>query len=96
MKGPAMRFTLAIALALCVVTASAFAGTKKYTYDAAGRLVRVDYGNGKGFTYRYDANGNLLSRQPLGDDEPVRRRPARRGASAKQQEKAPAVNPAAP
>ncbi len=31
-----------------------------YTYDAAGRLTRVDYG-GRGFTYTYDNNGNLRS-----------------------------------
>ncbi len=75
-----MMRLLVVTLAAAILTGggASYAGTKKYTYDAAGRLVRVDYGNGKGFVYRYDPNGNLLSRQPLGDEEPVRRRPARR------------------
>ena len=30
----------------------------KYTYDDAGRLTGVDYGNGKNTTFVYDANGN--------------------------------------
>jgi uncharacterized protein (TIGR03437 family) len=34
-----------------------------YTYDAAGRLSKVDYGNGTVITYSYDKAGNLLSRQ---------------------------------
>jgi YD repeat-containing protein len=97
MRRPAMRFVTAIALALGIVTAPAVAGTKKYTYDAAGRLLRVDYGNGKGFNYRYDANGNLLSRSPLSAGEPERRRPVRRGAAKqdKQKETKPAAGPAA-
>lgn len=33
-----------------------------YTYDAAGRLAKVDYGNGVSITYTYDKAGNLLSR----------------------------------
>jgi|Deesub1362A_J573_1020465.scaffolds.fasta_scaffold17696_3 YD repeat-containing protein len=33
-----------------------------YTYDAAGRLVGADYGEGQVITYTYDANGNLLQR----------------------------------
>ena len=72
-----MRFTAAITLALFLLAAPALAGTKKYTYDAAGRLIKVDYGNNKGFIYRYDSNGNLLSRQPLSAEQPGRRRPAR-------------------
>lgn len=34
-----------------------------YSYDAAGRLTKVDYGNGSAIAYSYDAAGNLLSRQ---------------------------------
>jgi YD repeat-containing protein len=37
--------------------------TATYTYDDAGRLVRVRYGNGASITYVYDAAGNLLSQQ---------------------------------
>ncbi len=31
-----------------------------YEYDGAGRLIRVDYDNGKSISYTYDNNGNLL------------------------------------
>ncbi len=33
-----------------------------YSYDAAGRLIKVDYGNGSTILYSYDKNGNLTSR----------------------------------
>ena len=33
-----------------------------YSYDAAGRLVRAEYGDGKSIVYTYDAAGNLLRR----------------------------------
>ena len=36
------------------------ARTVTYTYDAAGRLVQEDYGDGKVVTYTYDATGNLV------------------------------------
>lgn len=51
-----------------------------YTYDAAGRLTRVEYAGGKGFTYQYDNAGNLLKRTAL---EPGARRRAVRRASRK-------------
>lgn len=40
-----------------------------FTYDAAGRLIAVDYGGGQRITYTYDSAGNLLeervaSREP--------------------------------
>lgn len=34
-----------------------------YTYDDAGRLVGVDYGDGTSITYTYDNAGNLLRRE---------------------------------
>ncbi|MBM3189057.1 MAG: hypothetical protein FJZ90_10090 [Chloroflexi bacterium] len=37
-----------------------------YTYDAAGRLVQVDYGGGRRVAYTYDQAGNLLRREVLG------------------------------
>lgn len=40
----------------------ALADTVRYTYDDAGRLTKVDYGNGQTITYTYDSAGNLLSR----------------------------------
>jgi YD repeat-containing protein len=51
------RLLLSLSLgALC------HAATVNYTYDAAGRLTQVNYGNGTVVTYTYDAAGNLLSR----------------------------------
>lgn len=39
-----------------------FAGPVSYTYDPAGRLTQVDYGNGSVIAYTYDKAGNLLNR----------------------------------
>jgi len=36
--------------------------TITYTYDSAGRLIMVDYGDGTGIRYTYDNAGNLLTR----------------------------------
>lgn len=44
-------------------TAPAQTSTIRYTYDDAGRLVQVDYGNGRRITYTYDNAGNLLRRE---------------------------------
>jgi uncharacterized protein (TIGR03437 family) len=33
-----------------------------YSYDAAGRLIKIDYGSSGSITYSYDKAGNLLSR----------------------------------
>ena len=47
---------------LTLLTAAiAFAGVN-YTYDAAGRLIKADYGAAGSISYTYDAAGNLLSR----------------------------------
>jgi YD repeat-containing protein len=43
--------------------ASSFADIVNYSYDDAGRLTKVDYGNGQSISYTYDKAGNLLSRQ---------------------------------
>ncbi|MDQ2901227.1 MAG: RHS repeat protein [Acidobacteriota bacterium] len=51
-----IRFT-----AFFLTTALAF-GAVNYSYDAAGRLAKVDYGNGKSVAYTYDNAGNLLTR----------------------------------
>ena len=37
-------------------------GAVTYSYDAAGRLTKVDYGNGSVISYSYDLAGNLLGR----------------------------------
>ena len=38
-----------------------FAGVN-YSYDAAGRLIKIDYGAAGSIAYTYDKAGNLLSR----------------------------------
>jgi YD repeat-containing protein len=40
-----------------------------YSYDAAGRLVAVDYGGGSRVAYTYDAAGNLLREQSAGPQD---------------------------
>lgn len=42
-----------------------------YSYDQAGRLSAVDYGNGTVISYTYDAGGNLLSREIAGAAPPA-------------------------
>ena len=47
-------------------TSFLFAQQVTYTYDAAQRLSKADYGNGKSISYTYDKAGNLLSRTVVG------------------------------
>ena len=63
-------------LALLLATL-AFAVRVSYTYDAAGRLARVDYGNGASIVYVYDNAGNLLSRtvNPAGPESSAKKPP---------------------
>ena len=49
---------IALLLALPLMAVAAV----NYTYDDAGRLATVDYGDGRTIVYTYDAAGNLLSR----------------------------------
>ena len=53
-----------MALAPITVLVAGVSGdnTSNYSYDAAGRLVKADYGNGSVVLYTYDKAGNLLSR----------------------------------
>lgn len=51
------RSALAVALLL---TGAATAASQSYTYDEAGRLIRVAYPEGSGIAYFYDANDSLL------------------------------------
>lgn len=53
--------TRTIALALLASALQA----QSYTYDAAGRLIRVAWPNGRGIEYTYDAADNLLRARPL-------------------------------
>jgi uncharacterized repeat protein (TIGR01451 family) len=50
----------ALAAAAALGTAAVAQQTVDFTYDAAGRVVGVDYGGGQVVTYAYDKRGNLL------------------------------------
>ena len=54
-----------------------------YTYDPAGRLVTVDYGNGATITYTYDNAGNVVSKTVT----PATSKDAPKPASSKKPEK---------
>lgn len=41
---------------------------ESYSYDSAGRLLQVRYGDGPAINYSYDANGNILSVRVLPGD----------------------------
>lgn len=60
-RGPIPRLTALSAWLVWAASASA----AEFTYDAARRLVGVDYGGGKVIAYRYDKNGNLLGRDSV-------------------------------
>ena len=45
--------------------------TISYTYDGAGRLIGVDYADGRGISYEYDESGNLLEQQMFGFPTPT-------------------------
>jgi YD repeat-containing protein len=44
--------------------------TVSYTYDAAGRLIQADYGEGASIAYTYDAAGNLVQHTTAGGNYP--------------------------
>ena len=44
----------------------AFAAAANYSYDAAGRLIKVDYGAAGSIVYTYDKAGNLTGRTAVG------------------------------
>jgi YD repeat-containing protein len=50
------------AIGLMIVLALAAAANVSYTYDAAGHLTQIVYGNGSVITYTYDNAGNLITR----------------------------------
>lgn len=53
---------LLTALVVLQTASQVSGGSISYTYDAAGRLIGVDYGTGTNTTYTYDNNGNLLAK----------------------------------
>jgi len=63
-----MKHTKLLSLALLPILPALAAVT--YSYDAAGRLSKVDYGNGTVISYTYDSAGNLLSRTAQGGTAP--------------------------
>ena len=67
-----MRYLL---IAMVILVSLPLSGAVIYEYDGAGRLTRVDYGNGKVIAYRYDNAGNLVGRTSATSR---RRRPVRR------------------
>jgi uncharacterized protein (TIGR03437 family) len=49
-------------IALILITAQLTFAAVNYSYDDAGRLVKIDYGSAGSINYTYDKAGNLLSR----------------------------------
>ncbi len=56
-----IHLILLIIITICVIASNVTAGNETYTYDNAGRLTMVDYGDGNTITYTYDAAGNRLT-----------------------------------
>ncbi len=57
------RFILILSVALATLSVNVSA--QSYEYDAAGRLVKVLYDNGKGVVYTYDTQDNLIQVTPI-------------------------------
>ncbi len=57
-----MRLILFILITICVIASNVTADDVTYTYDNAGRLTRVDYGNNKTITFTYDKAGNITQK----------------------------------
>lgn len=68
---PAGPWGVALLLLLLATTvAAAGTGTRRYQYDALGRLIRVELPNSQMIEYVYDAAGNILqTRDPVLDDD---------------------------
>ncbi len=63
--------SLVLPFILMALAISLLAANVQYSYDAAGRLIKVDYGDGRTITYTYDAAGNLLKRERTGAAQPA-------------------------
>ncbi len=55
-----------VILSLPFIMATFAYATVMYSYDPAGRLANVDYGNDKNIVYTYDIDGNMLQRNTSG------------------------------
>jgi len=66
----AVLFTLALMSVIFFIPNFIVASNITYTYDGAGRLTKVDYGNGTSIQYTYDKAGNLLSSVVSGGGPP--------------------------
>lgn len=53
-------------LIIAATAALCAAGKVSYSYDAAGRLVKADYGSAGSIAYEYDKAGNLIKRTTQG------------------------------
>ena len=62
-----MKLTLSITILFLALTCFGQSQRVTYTYDDAGRLTSVDYGNGTSIAYTYDKAGSLLSRVVTGN-----------------------------
>jgi len=51
---------------LATLAATLLAANLQYSYDAAGRLTKVDYGDGRIISYTYGPAGDLLKRESTG------------------------------
>jgi RHS repeat-associated protein len=58
--------SLALSFVSLILAGALLAANVQYTYDEAGRLIKVDYGDGRVLSYTYDAAGNLLKRERSG------------------------------
>jgi YD repeat-containing protein len=59
MKRTFCAWQIVLSLLMICMAGAAFAASITYTYDAAGRLTKADYGRGKTIAYMYDNAGNL-------------------------------------
>ncbi len=53
-------------IVLTLIAAQIMFAAVNYSYDTAGRLVKIDYGSAGSIAYTYDKGGNLLSRTVSG------------------------------
>ena len=49
-------------ICLALLSGTLSAAIVNYSYDAAARLVKIDYGTGGSIVYTYDNAGNVLTR----------------------------------